>query len=88
MVTLYVDFNARTEDDCIRLDMAGARRSLELTNVQPGQWVWLSDGELRVGGHVEEERGQLLARPDWTTLEDLSPSDDGQPNLETPSDRG
>lgn len=66
-VVIFADFNARTSDDRVRLDTVGSRASLIDHEVRPGDWVWLSDGEVRVRALVEHEDGKLFARVAWET---------------------
>lgn len=76
MTTLYADFNALTEDRSISLTTIGSLSDVEKYGVRPGDWVWLSDGELQVGAEVEEDQRQgLIGRPVWETLVDLEGSD-------------
>ena len=75
MTTLYADFNARTADDRVRLNVVGSQESLAATNVQPGTWVWLSDGEVRAGALLENGPEGLVARVSWETAEDVVPTD-------------
>jgi tetratricopeptide (TPR) repeat protein len=83
MIATYVDFNALTESGRIRLDTAGSIEDLAKNPVRDGDWVWLSDGELRVGGQIEHRDDDWLARPIWETLEDKSSADRmGQPELQ------
>ena len=67
--TVWVDFNARTERDDVRLTTVGSKRSLQENPVELGEWVWISDDELRVKAQVCEEDRLLIARPAWKTLE-------------------
>jgi len=78
MTFIEVDFNARTEDDRVRLDTSGSKRSLLETSARVGDWVWLSDGEVRVGGLIEESHGRLVAKVAWETTE----------HIPTPEERG
>ena len=72
MPVIYADFNARTEDDRVRLTTVGSRRSLAKTPVAPGESVWLFDGEMKVRAVVETSAtGKLLARVDWSTAVDV-----------------
>jgi tetratricopeptide (TPR) repeat protein len=76
---IWADFNSRTEDDRVSLETRGSRESLAKTPVSPGEWVWLSDGDIRVGAQVEQRDGHLYARPVWETMEDVVPP--GDPRL-------
>jgi len=72
MVAIYADFNARTASDRIRLDPAGSIESLRENPVREGDWLWLSDNDLRVGAQIERQGNEYLARPAWETLEDIA----------------
>lgn len=63
---IVVDFNARTEDDRIRLNTRASSTVLGLT-FSPGQSVILVDDEIAVDALMEERRGTWVARPLWTT---------------------
>jgi hypothetical protein len=76
MTTIFVDFNARTEGDRIRLNTDASLRSLAETGAKPGDRVLLTDGELRVEGQLEEGEEGLLAAPAWETLEQIVSDDD------------
>ena len=58
-----------------------ARNSIGATGARIGDYVWLSDGELRVGGRIEGTPKGLRARVFWETLEYIIPADD---ELRTP----
>jgi tetratricopeptide (TPR) repeat protein len=64
---IHVDLNARTENDRVRLSTRTAAQSLKGHSLQPGEWVWLTDDELRVGAQIETANGQFFARPEWKT---------------------
>jgi hypothetical protein len=69
---LWVDFNARTEDDRIRLDTEGSKESLRKLDAQAGDRFYLGDGEVRVVGVLDlDADGRWYACPDWKTLEDV-----------------
>lgn len=61
MKTITVDFNARDENDCVRLNTAGT----ETSEILPDEWVWLTDEEVLVIAKVLEG---LVARPVWETV--------------------
>lgn len=69
MQLLKVDFNARTEDDKVRLDTVGALQSLAETGTKPGDHVVLCDGEIRAIGRVCEGPEGLEAEVDWRSME-------------------
>jgi hypothetical protein len=64
---IRVDFNARTQDGCVRLTTKGAKATLP-KNVGVGDDVVLTDGEVEVQAVVEEQDGALVARCRWGTL--------------------
>jgi hypothetical protein len=82
MNTIQADFNAMNEEERVWLDTIAARRSIEQAGIRPGDWAWLTDGELFVGAQVVEEApGRLLGVPAWETLvylEDEEGRDFGQ----------
>jgi hypothetical protein len=79
MKTIFADFNAMTEADKARLDCRGSREDIQRAGVQPGNWIWLSDGEVLVGARLEVDPYYgLVGVPAWETLvhlDDLVPPD-------------
>jgi len=74
MKTVEADFNALTSDEYVRLTTCGSERSMSAQGVRPGEWVWLSDGEMEVGARVEaDHEGRLYGVPAWDTLVYLDP---------------
>jgi tetratricopeptide (TPR) repeat protein len=74
MKRVEVDFNALTVQDHVRLTTRGAQRSVSEQGVKPGEWVWLTDGEMEVGAKVEADcEGRLYGAPAWETLVHLDP---------------
>jgi hypothetical protein len=72
MKVIDADFNALTENGFVRLTTRGSQRSLAVACVRPGDWVWLTDGEIRVAAQVKADpRGQPIGTPAWDTLVDL-----------------
>ncbi len=67
MKSIWADFNARTEDDRVRLDAAGSKKSLVEARATVGEYALLTDGEVCVVGMIEDRDGQLVARVDWST---------------------
>ena len=70
MNPIFADFNAMTESGQVRLTCRGSQDDLRAADLHPGDWAWLSDGEIMVGG---ESRQQTRAPgsfgvPDWETL--------------------
>ncbi len=49
MKTMFADFNAMTESEHVRLTTRGSQDDMERLGIKPGEWVWLSDGEMQVG---------------------------------------
>ena len=69
MNPVFADFNAMTESGLVRLNCRGSRDDLRDRGLHPGDWSWLSDGELVVGGRIETSPGDgIVAAPDWKTL--------------------
>lgn len=69
MKAIEVDFNASTEDEHVRLTTRGAVQSLASSGNQPGDWVWLTDGELLVGAQLATDPYYgLVGIPAWDTL--------------------
>ena len=52
MKTVFADFNAMTELEYVRLNCKGSQDDLQSAAARVGDWVWLSDGELVVGGNL------------------------------------
>ncbi len=74
MKTIDVDFNAIDEEDRVRLTTRVAERSLAASGIVPGDWAWLTDGEIRVGALVRlDASGNLVAKPAWETRVDREP---------------
>lgn len=69
MKTMYADFNAMTESDGLRLTTRGSQEDMRRLGVRPGDWAWLTDGELIVGARVDEDPCYgVVGVPDWDTL--------------------
>jgi len=76
MKTMFADFNALTEAGRVRLTTRGSEADIARTGARPGDWVWLSDGELIVGAQIAtDERYALVGDPDWETLVHLDDDD-------------
>jgi hypothetical protein len=72
MKTIFADFNALTESEHIRLTSRASQDDLRETGAQPGDWVWLIDGELKVGARLAlDSTYKLVGVPDWETLVEL-----------------
>jgi tetratricopeptide (TPR) repeat protein len=66
---VFADFNAITESGQVRLNCRGSQDDLRARGLNPGDWAWLSDGELLVGGRIDTSPGDgMVAVPDWKTL--------------------
>lgn len=75
MKEIWADFNARMEDDRVSLKGCGSLKSLQETGAVAGEWVWLSDGELKVRALLElTTSGHLVARPVWEEIVDIDTS--------------
>lgn len=69
MRIVSVDFNAMTESEEVRLNLPCSQADLDRLNLNPGDWAWLSDGEVIVGARlVEDTRFGLVGIPDWDTV--------------------
>src|SRR3954447_7051884 len=69
MNPVFADFNAMTESGQVRLNCRGSHDDLRDRSLHPGDWSWLSDGELIVGGRIDTSPGDgIVAVPDWRTL--------------------
>ena len=69
MNPVFADFNAMTESGQVRLNCAGSEEDLRAGGLHPGDWSWLSDGELVVGGRIDTSpKDGTVAIPDWRTL--------------------
>ncbi|MGO9597770.1 MAG: hypothetical protein ACLP7Q_07195 [Isosphaeraceae bacterium] len=69
MTPVFADFNAMTETGQVRLNCQGSRDDLRAGGLHPGDWAWLTDGELIVGGKIDSSpEDGVVAIPDWKTL--------------------
>lgn len=82
--TIWADFNAQDEDHSIALACRGSMESLgaveEKFDVRPGDYVWLSDGGLKVRARLALRVSYSCSRywvgePDWGTMIDLTKED-------------
>lgn len=71
MRTIWADFNAQTVAGYISLLTQGSQASLAQNSVQPGEWVWLSDGDINVAAQIMSQQEGLYAKPIWETEEDV-----------------
>ena len=82
MNPIFADFNAMTESGQVRLTCQGSQDDLRAGEILPGDWVWLTDGEMEVGARVEEDNeGRTYGVPAWDTLVYLDP----EPELSFPT---
>lgn len=76
MNTIFADFNAMSEDGAVRLNCLGSLEDIQAAGLQPGDWAWLSDGELIVGAQLREDPlYTIIGIPDWETLVHLDDDD-------------
>jgi hypothetical protein len=76
MKTMFADFNAMTEAGHVSLATRGSQADIERTGARPGDWAWLSDGELIFGAQLAiEDRYGLVGVLDWDTLVHLDDDD-------------
>jgi len=76
MNVIPVDYNAATPAGSLRLNFADAREALAAIGAQSGDWIWVSDGEVLVGAHLEHDSTYgLVAAPRWRTLVHLDDYD-------------
>ena len=69
MNPVFADFNAMTETGQVRLNCQGSQDDLRAGGLHPGDWAWLTDGELIVGGKIDTSpEDGVVAIPDWKTL--------------------
>ncbi|MFI5456533.1 MAG: hypothetical protein ACHRXM_13880 [Isosphaerales bacterium] len=69
MKTIAADFNAMTEAGHVCLTTRGSQEDIARTVLRPGDWAWLSDGELVVGAQLAiDDRYGLVGVLDWDTL--------------------
>jgi tetratricopeptide (TPR) repeat protein len=69
MKTIYADFNAMTEGGHVSLTTVGSQQDVARAGLRPGDWAWLSDGELIVGAQLAiDDRHGLVGVIDWDTL--------------------
>jgi hypothetical protein len=78
MKTIFADYNARTEAGDICLTTHGSREDIGRLGAQPGDWAWLSDGDVIVGARLAiDPRYGLVGVPDWDTTVHLDDEDAG-----------
>ena len=76
MKTMFADFNAMTEAGHVSLATRGSQADIERTGARPGDWAWLSDGEVIFGAQLAiDDRYGLVGVLDWDTLVHLDDED-------------
>jgi tetratricopeptide (TPR) repeat protein len=69
MRTVFADYNAATEAGHLRLTFKASQEDIAKSQLRPGDWTWLSDGELVVGAQLAiDDRYGLVGVVDWDTL--------------------
>ena len=69
MKTIFADYNAATESGDLRLNFSASQRDIATAQLHPGDWAWLSDGEVMVGAQLAiDDRYGLVGVPDWDTI--------------------
>ena len=62
MRLISADFNAMTEAGHVRLTLPCSREDILRMSLGPGDWAWLSDGEILVGGATGHRRSLRTGR--------------------------
>jgi tetratricopeptide (TPR) repeat protein len=76
MKTISADYNAATESGHLRLNSKASLGDIERWQLSPGDWAWLSDGEVLVGAQLAiDDRYGLVGMPDWDTVVHLDDDD-------------
>jgi tetratricopeptide (TPR) repeat protein len=76
MRVIFADFDLMTEAGNACLTTRGSQKDIESAGLQPGDWAWLSDGELLVGGQLAtDDRYGLVCVLEWDTLVQLEDDD-------------
>ncbi len=76
MKTIFADYNAATESGHLRLNCKASQEDIAKAQLHPGDWAWLSDGEVIVGAQLAiDDRYGLVGVPDWGTLVHLDDAD-------------
>ena len=69
MKTIFADYNAATESGDLCLNFKASQNAISAAHLRPGDWTWLSDGEVIVGAQLAiDDRYGLVGVPDWETL--------------------
>jgi hypothetical protein len=67
--TVFADYNAATESGDLCLNFSASQTDIATAQLGPGDWAWLSDGEVIVGALLAiDDRYGLVGVPDWDTL--------------------
>jgi len=76
MRTIFADHNAMTESEHLRLNFKASQNDIAKARLRPGDWAWLSDGEVLVGAQLAiDDRYDVVGVPDWDTLVHLDDED-------------
>jgi hypothetical protein len=76
MKTVFADYNAMTESGHLRLGFRASQEDVAKADLHPGDWAWLSDGEVMIGAQLAlDDRYGLVGVPDWDTLVHLDDED-------------
>lgn len=79
MKPVFADFNAMTESGHLRLNCRGSQEDLRAAGLRSGEWTWLSDGEVLVGGKLgEDPRYGVVGIPAWQTLVHLDDDEEAE----------
>lgn len=82
MKTIFADYNAETESGHLRLNFKASQQDIAKAQLRPGDWAWLSDGEVLVGAQLAiDDRYGIVGVPDWETVVHLD--DEGSRDFET-----
>jgi tetratricopeptide (TPR) repeat protein len=69
MKTIFADYNAATESGDLCLNFSASQKDIAVAQLRPGDWAWLSDGEVIVGAQLAiDDRYGMVGVPDWDTL--------------------
>lgn len=68
MRTIFADYNAMTGSEHLRLNFKASQHDIANARLRPGDWAWLSDGEVLVGRLAIDDRYGVVGVPDWDTL--------------------
>jgi len=67
--TIFADYNAATESGDLCLNFSASQRDIATVQLHPGDWAWLSDGEVVVGAQLAiDDHYGLVGVPDWDTI--------------------